>query len=281
MSGAIVAAAWAPVRSEPTHRAELTSQWLCGETLKVVRRSNGWLECQGPDGYVGWSPAGSLHLVAAEEANRWQARATAWSLGSQLETGIGAGDTAADPARTPNHLPWGARVQLLAGGHVGLPDGTVARAVSPGAVLEETELGTRFLPEGASLVRAAEVWLGAPYLWGGRTQAGVDCSGFVQALFRVHGTSLPRDSGDQAAACAQRELLGGYPGDLHPGDLLFFAPEGAGITHVALATGGSGIIHAAASVGCVATGDLAGGERLERLLSGSIVAWTRPLEPAR
>jgi cell wall-associated NlpC family hydrolase len=286
MSGAIVTAAWAPVRSEPTHRAELTSQWLCGETLKVLRRSGDWLECQGPDAYVGWSPVGSLRLVGAEEAERWREQATAWSLGSRLETGIGAGD-AVDPshipdlARTPNHLPWGARVRLLTEGRVGLPDGTVARVHSAETVLNDTELGARFLLEGSSLVRAAQAWRGAPYLWGGRTQAGVDCSGFVQALFRVHGVRLPRDSGNQADQFASLALMDGDPGALDPGDLLFFAPEGTGITHVALATGGSGIIHAAASVGCVATGDLAGGTDLERLLRGSIVHWTRPLEAVR
>jgi hypothetical protein len=91
----------------------------------------------------------------------------------------------------------------------------------------------------------------------------VDCSGFVQALFRVHGVRLPRDSGNQADQFASLALMDGDPGALD------------------LATGGSGIIHAAASVGCVATGDLAGGTDLERLLRGSIVHWTRPLEAVR
>ena len=280
MSSAIVTAAWVPVRAEPSHRAEMTSQWLCGEALQVDRESNDWLECEGPDGYVGWSPAGSLRRVDAGEAAKWKLEAGGWSLGTRLERpetdgSCEAGHTA---AAIPNHLPWGARVRILEAGRVGLPGGEVALAKSPESVLGQSSLRDRFPPVGSSVVSTAELWLGAPYVWGGRIGAGVDCSGLVQAVFAAHGIPLPRDSGDQVDAGSALELANGWPDDPRPGDLLFFSPEGRGVSHVAIAAGEGRIIHSAASNGSVGFNDLAGEGRLDRLLAGSIVRWTRPLE---
>ena len=97
-------------------------------------------------------------------------------------------------------------------------------------------------------------------------------------LFATHGIRLPRDSRDQAGT---GDSLEGGEGDgvaeARPGDLLFFAPEGRGVTHVALSEGGSRILHASSTRGCVAADDLASEDDLCGLLRSSRVAWTRPL----
>lgn len=99
------------------------------------------------------------------------------------------------------------------------------------------------LPEGlrGDLVRTAESFLGVPYLWGGTSaETGFDCSGFAQAVYRLHGLRLPRSSREQYLAGASVEVE-----DAKPGDLLFFATSGRGkASHVAVYVGQGVFIHA-------------------------------------
>jgi cell wall-associated NlpC family hydrolase len=94
----------------------------------------------------------------------------------------------------------------------------------------------------AEVIATAERFLGVPYLWGGCTPLGLDCSGFVQLVFALSGVGLPRDAYQQAV-CGRRVAREA----LAPGDLLFFGQDGsrdARVTHVALSHGGAGFIHA-------------------------------------
>lgn len=281
---ALVRAGWTPARREPGHRAELVSQWLCGEVLELLEERDGWARCRDEGGYLAWTPASALVAVTPEEAERWMAEACLRSWGTALLPGA-PGEAVTARETVPSHLPRGARVRPGPEGVVLLPGGLPARPAETGAFLS---MGEGALPAaGAAVARTAERWLGTPYLWGGRTEWGVDCSGLVQAAYAFHGIALPRDSDLQLRA-GPGVALPSDPGrepvdaisraDLRPGDLLFFAPEGRGVTHVALAAGGSRILHAAASNGWVAVDDLLGERELEARLRGSLVARTRPLE---
>lgn len=324
---ALVVPALVPARSEPSHRAERVTEWVCGETLALAERRDEWARTVGLDGYEAWVPLGSLELVPDFEAESWRAAATLWSLGTELlAEGRGARAFGSDPegrpgaapeasrhdgpgARptfsVPNRLPWGGRVAPAAGGAVRLPDGATARPRDTERLVSEPARARRFPRDGGELVETAARWLGAPYAWGGRTEGGVDCSGLVQAVYALHGAPLPRDSDAQAAADPPVAATGGasgdrgsaptergrvtdsgregldlQPDDLEPGDLIFFAPEGRGISHVAIAAGGPRILHAAASRGAVAWDDLWSDAPLARRLRESIVRVTRPLNRA-
>jgi cell wall-associated NlpC family hydrolase len=108
-------------------------------------------------------------------------------------------------------------------------------------------------PVPADLLRTAEAFLGIPYLWGGTTALGIDCSGFVQQVYRLNGVALPRDADQQA-------MLGRRVDEARAGDLFFFGAES--VTHVALATGPNDFIHAPMKGGLVAHGRLGGDRKL-------------------
>ncbi|MEJ2372186.1 MAG: C40 family peptidase [Gemmatimonadales bacterium] len=111
--------------------------------------------------------------------------------------------------------------------------------------------------------------------WGGRTNTGCDCSGFVQAVLAPHGVHLPRDSDQQAEVGPPVSSFSASDAALQPADLIFFAPEGEGITHVAMSTGGMRIIHCSATRGMVMEDDLSAEGELELRLRESIVAAIR------
>jgi cell wall-associated NlpC family hydrolase len=260
----VVPVALVPVRAEPTHRSERVSEWLLGEVVSVERLDGGWMMASGPDGYRGWTPAGPFRVPAAATA-AWHDAATLFSRGADVDGG---------PLR---RLPWGARLAPSSDGALRLPDGSTVRVADPTRVAPVSRASGDGASAGAIVADARE-WLGVPYGWGGRTELGVDCSGFVQAVYAAHGVRLPRDSGEQSEAGPL--IAAGHAGDSgapEAGDLLFFAPEGRGVTHVALCAGGTRILHAASSRGGVCEDDLAAENELAARLRDSRVAVTRPL----
>ncbi len=131
-----------------------------------------------------------------------------------------------------------------------------------GEVVDVDRLTDRFPPRGESVARTARRWHGSPYLWGGVTQSGVDCSGFSQAVLWMHGAALPRDS-DLQAKVGHAVESGPDFSELYAGDLVFFAEDGERISHVAISLGGSIIIHSALSNGGVEVNDLLGEAEFE------------------
>ena len=98
----------------------------------------------------------------------------------------------------------------------------------------------------AAVIATAKKYIGVPYLWGGATPSGFDCSGFVQYVFKAHGISLPRVSRDQYTA--------GYAvsrSNLKPGDLVFFNTSGSGVSHLGIYLGNDQFIHASTSKGVI------------------------------
>lgn len=97
-----------------------------------------------------------------------------------------------------------------------------------------------------SMMDEIESWIGTPYVYGGTTKAGVDCSGFTQAVYMASGIEIPRTASQQATASAEVN-----PGNLQFGDLLFFNTSGSGISHCGIFVGNGFFVHASSSRGVV------------------------------
>jgi cell wall-associated NlpC family hydrolase len=126
------------------------------------------------------------------------------------------------------------------------PIATLSAASLPGTMVVRARI------EGPDVVRTAEEYLGVRYRLGGTTPRAFDCSGFVRYVFAQHGINLPRTAHEQAAVGNAP-----FPGDLQPGDLLFFY-GGHGAQHIAIYVGGDSIIHASSSAGRVKLDRLSG-----------------------
>ena len=230
---AVVALAAADVRRRPDHRSEMRNQLLLGETLTVLEHGPDWWRARNDtDGYEGWVRTWGLVPCSPRRAASWRERARAVVTSSYAEVRTEPGTGA-----LVSPLFWNAR--LIAGpakrGHrpVELPDGR--RGWVEASALDHG--GARTVP---SLEERVRQLLGVPYLWGGRTPMGFDCSAFVQQLLREQGITLPRDA-DQQFRATPPVPAGEVPvaGDLH-----FFGGGRGPMAHVAVALGGGLFAHA-------------------------------------
>lgn len=270
----VVRTALAPVHPEPRIVTPLVSQYPLGHRLDLLSTRGEWWRVRGEDGYIGWIHRGYLEVGDAEWAQSWER-----GSGGEPAVALGA-DLVDQDGYSIARLTWGARVLREQPGTYRLPDGRRG-ALGAGEIIDAYRLRDRFPCRSESIVRSARRWLAAPYLWGGVSPVGTDCSGFVQSVFWMHGLGLPRDS-DQQARVGETIMVAGETGFdfalIHPADLLFFTEEGqTRISHVAMSIGGSRIIHAALSNGQVAIDDLAGSQPLEKLLRANLVRVNRVL----
>jgi cell wall-associated NlpC family hydrolase len=239
------------IRTEPRHSAELATQATLGTPLKVYEQQGDWYRVQTPDQYLGWLDAGGLFPLDSQAFTRWQ----------QAERIIVTAETSAswqnpDPeSQTNADLVSGCILEKTG------ESGDFFKVVFPsggaGYVLKKHAQSLsdwkKALPSShGPLLETAFSFMGRPYLWGGTSAKGMDCSGFTKTVFFRHSLILPRDASQQIRAGTAVETDTSFNG-LLPGDLLFFGQKADGesqekITHVAIYLGVGQFIHASGEV---------------------------------
>lgn len=226
MSYAIITVPAAPVRRKARHQAEMTNQLLFGESVRIIKEKKGvWVKVRGlHDQYEGWLTS---HMIT--EVKEDEARISAEHVSAGPFDKIKLGEQSM-------LIPAGVTLPLLSGseGHIG----SLLYHFEGNAIKRSNE---QFSTE--QLWNTTTAWLNAPYLWGGRTHMGVDCSGFVQVCFKILGKDLPRDAWQQAQEGETIQKLK----EAEPGDLIFFDDRDE-IVHVGILLSTDKIIHAAGKV---------------------------------
>lgn len=246
---ALVEASAAYLRAAPDYESPLESQLLMGTPVTILEEQGYWRKVQAPD-YCGWVDRLSLAEMDAENFARLQSLPrlvctaeishvfASPSLASERICDLVMGDEVF-PAYTAKRRERRGFIQIcLPSGKEGwVPAGdlTALSWLRKGGAPQITALARRFL--------------GVPYLWGGCTPKGFDCSGLVQLCFRMNGYILPRNASQMALLGTPVDIADGDWGGLQEADLLFFGNRESGrVTHVAMYLGEGKIIHSSMTV---------------------------------
>lgn len=236
----------ANVRSEPSHPAQLATQALMGMPLKVLKKDGGWYLVQTPDDYLSWIDGGGLTLMNKEEFKAWKSAAKL----IYLSTFGAAYDRPSATSARVSDLVAGNIVKLAGtrGNYykAEFPDGRTA-FVRRSEARPFDEWKTSLESTEESLVTTAKTMTGVPYLWGGTSTKGVDCSGFTKTIFFMNGWVIPRDASQQVRAGEVIDTSEGFD-NLRPGDLLFFGSSPQRVTHVGMWIGNNEFIHSSGRV---------------------------------
>jgi gamma-D-glutamyl-L-lysine dipeptidyl-peptidase len=209
-----------PLRLEPNDRSEMTSQVLFGEHFKVLEQTHKWSRIEmGFDGYNGWIDNKQFRIISETEYDTLND--TPPVMNADLIEYITSPNNSLMP------IPLGAALTFL-----GIPSLNTESLAFEG-------LKTSGVTSKQSLIQTAYMYLNAPYLWGGKTPFGIDCSGMVQMVYKLNGYNLLRDASQQST---QGEALS-FIEESEPGDLAFFDNEEGRIIHVGIIMEDNYIIH--------------------------------------
>lgn len=229
MSGGICFLSLVAVRSAPSDTAEMVNQLLFGDLVDIAGSQGSWLHVVSRhDGYEGWCDFKQITLLDEE-------------LPEQLSQSSRMVVTSPTATLSSDVLPSitivrGSTLYRLSGEMFAGPGGNYH--LSAGDAAEPLPGAGRLIADTAS------EYLKSPYLWGGRSPFGIDCSGLVQVVFARYGIRLPRDAWQQSAHGQLINLIE----EIEPGDVAYFDNEEGRIIHTGILTGQGTVIHGSGEV---------------------------------
>ena len=237
------------LRAYPKHSAELVSQSIMGTPVRLLKEDNGWYQIQTPDKYIAWVDGAAIAQKTESEMKAWR--------NSTRIIFIPDFEVVKDPGQNEvvTDLVAGAILEVEKENQnsydLSLPDGRKIQVEKSNCELL-SDWKTRKLKDASILTKTAKQFLGRPYLWGGTSVKGVDCSGFVKSVYFINGIILARD--------ASLQFLHGdtiSPGQgflkLAEGDLIFFGraktdEKPMKVTHVGMYMRNGEYIHSSGRV---------------------------------
>ena len=219
-----------PLRKEADDRSEMVSQVLFGETLDLMNMKDNWIRVTvTADKYEGWVDSKQLTYINDLELNRIN------SLPQYYTT---------DLVQILTHVKSNQMIPLLMGSHLPGLDNKKIVLAGEEYKFEGSAIKWDVKASRKRILENAMMYINAPYLWGGKSPFGIDCSGFTQTVCKVSGVMLQRDASKQAM---QGETVN-FITDALAGDLAFFDNNEGVITHVGILLGDNKIIHASGKV---------------------------------
>ncbi len=247
-------------RSQPFHGSELMTQTLLGTPIQILKKQGGFYLVKSPDGYLAWTDGGAIALMDGAKFKAWQAAKKVVFIADYGHAFISASNSA---ARVSDLVAGNILKFISANGgftKVGFPDSREAYVPTE----QLTDYATwvkRPLPTADAILKTAQTLVGVPYLWGGTSIKGVDCSGFTKTAFFLNGVIIPRDASQQALVGQALDVLENDSisvekclKNLKPGDLMFFSAakrrgiNGGRVSHTAIYMGDGQFIQSAGMV---------------------------------
>jgi hypothetical protein len=241
------------IRSEPKHSAELGTQGLLGMSLKVLDKNGDFYRIQTPDTYISWVDKGGIQLMTKEEIDTWnQAKKVLFikNFGAVLA------DKNSETAIISD-ITLGGVLEYISEDalfyEVKYPDNRTGFIKKQEAVPYEFWL-KNVVSSKENIEMVAKTFQGFPYLWGGTSSKGMDCSGFTKMVYLINGLIIPRDASQQITAGKTVDTTLEFK-DLEKGDLLFFGTKATSdkkqrVVHVGIWLGNDKMefIHASGNV---------------------------------
>jgi len=235
------------LRAEPRYGAELVSQGLLGTPVRILEKRDSWLKIQTPEEYIGWMN-GSVEIMTKQNLQEYLQK-TKLIVTSLSASSLERPDNDSFPV---SDLVIGNILEIKGIEkdfyHMGYPDGREGY-LSKSHAMEMTDWLKSIELTGESIVNTAYRFRGIPYLWGGTSSKGLDCSGFTKIIYFMHGIILPRDASQQVHSGKLIDDQGNFS-DALPGDLLFFGSRATDdnpeekVVHVGIYIGSKRFIHA-------------------------------------
>jgi SH3-like domain-containing protein len=232
------------IRAKPEDASELVSQTTMGTPMKVLDNKNKWYRVQTPDHYIGWMDAAGLQQFTAKEMDNWKNsnrylfnRISGLLFDAPNKKSAVVSDLVLDDLF---------EVEATVKGFlkIRIPDGRTGYVRKADCISYQDWINSK--PDVQSVLMVTKQMMGFPYLWGGTSSKGIDCSGLVKLAYFTQGIILSRDASQQAMYGESIDFSN--RNNLQPGDLIFFGRSVERITHVGIYLGKGDFIHSSGKV---------------------------------